>query len=96
MFTINPIIYEQIATLLLDEIDNREYYTGNVSHLTPDVDYSLRSTLILHYHPVQYPEALRIEVADIIPIWWEMTTTTDDGEVSNDFDFNILKRNICN
>ncbi len=96
MLSINPIIYEQIATTLLDQIASQEFYTGEVNHLTPDVDYSLSSTLIIRYKPISYPEATEIEIAEVIPIWWEMTTTIDDGQVLNDFDFNLLKRNICN
>ncbi len=96
MLSINPTIYEQIATLLLNEIDNRVYFSGVVSHHTDEVDYRFFSTLIINYRSERYPEGEHCEIADIVPVWWQMQSTTDEGECLNDFDFNILKRNICN
>jgi hypothetical protein len=30
-------------------------------------------------------------IDNIIPVWWEFHSTTDEGEVLNDFDFAELK-----
>ncbi len=95
MLTITPTTYSELAALLVANINDREYYSGTVTLFTPQVDYHLTSTLMLRYRDVECPDTHYREISQVIPIWWEMSSIDDDGEQLNDFDFNILTRNIC-
>lgn len=95
MFTITPIIYSELAALLVADIDSKSYYSGTVTLYTPQVDYHLTATLMLRYREVVCPDTSYCQISEIIPVWWEMSYVDDDGEQPNDFDFNILARNIC-
>ncbi len=95
MLTINPTIYEQLASILCESIKSDEFYSDLISLETPEVDYTLSSTLIISHRLVDYPEGCHSEIYDICPVWWKLTSVTDEGEQLNDFDFNILKNLIC-
>ncbi len=93
--TIKPTLYERLQALLMDKIDGREYFSGSIHLEDEEADYSFTSSLIILYDDVHYPEGVAIEIKQITPVWWEFHSVTDDGEVLNDFDFNILRSNIC-
>ncbi len=95
MLTIYPTLYERLGTLLLDEVDSKEYYSGDILFEDDQFDYTFNSTLLLRYAEHDYPEGITTELVDIQPIWWEFHSVGEDGEVLNDFDFTLLKRAVC-
>ena len=47
---------------------------------------------VIYRHNEALPEGRVVDLIDnIIPVWWEFHSTTDEGEVFNDFDFAELK-----
>ncbi|MFR9504283.1 MAG: hypothetical protein SNH73_07555 [Rikenellaceae bacterium] len=96
MLTINPTLYEQLALLLIDDIGSMDYYSGTITIEQEEADYSFEASLIIRYNEVKFPEGYDTQISELIPVWWEMHSVTDEGEQLNDFDFNILRRAICN
>ncbi len=95
MLTINPIVYEKLAELLVEAIAYRSYFSEVICFEEPETDYSFSSTLMIYYRTEELPEGPTTVISNIVPIWWEFRSTTDYGEQLNDFDFAILKNIIC-
>ncbi len=96
MLIINPTLYERLGELLVEQIGSRTFYSGEIAIYEEQVDYIFNATLMIYYRCEHLPEGSQTAISDIVDVWWELTTTTDDGVQHNDFDFNILKRLICN
>ncbi len=41
------------------------------------------------------PEGDEERIADLVPVWWEFHTVAPEGEVLNDFSFNVLRDYVC-
>lgn len=95
MLQINQLLYEQLAELLVDAIDGKEFFSDEIYIAQPQADHSFSATLMIYYKEHIYPEGARMQINNIVPIWWEFHSDTAQGEVLNDFDFNILKECIC-
>ncbi len=95
MLIISPILYEELARMLLEALNGKTFYSDKLLIETPEIDYIFEATLLIHYCEEHYPEGSEDQIAKIIPVWWEFHTSDDDGELVNDFDFNLLTRLIC-
>ncbi len=95
MLTINPTLYERLAELLVEKIEFRTYYSDIITLEDQIADYSFSATLMLYLRDEEYCGSNESVITDIVPIWWEFHSTTEDGEQLNDFDFKILKQIIC-
>lgn len=81
MIIIDSEIYEELAENIAPMMANNRIETRfELSR------YNKTYTFIL--------QAIVYEKRDIIPIWWEMSTTLDKNEVDNDFSFDRLKKYI--
>ncbi len=48
-------------------------------------------TLVIYRRTETLPEGIRRPISNVVPVWWELTTTTEGGNVPNDFSFGELK-----
>lgn len=95
MIHITKNVYQEIAEQLSEEIGGRDYYSGRIERTTPDYDITLTSTLVVYHTTHTAPDGSFTTINDIVPIWWSCSTTTDEGERLNDFDFNRIKALVC-
>ncbi|MEG1622631.1 MAG: hypothetical protein RR330_04590 [Alistipes sp.] len=84
-------LYSQLARLLVDRLDLSGYFSGSVSLEFDDVDCRLTGSFIVYRQPCDLPEGIYRPIADVVPVWWEFHTRTEEGEVDNDFSFSELK-----
>lgn len=86
-------IYARIASELLVRIEHEHFFSGTINVPYDTYCASLTSTLIIYYKTESLPEGQATVIEDIVPVWWEMHTTLDDGEeLMNDFSFSTLRR----
>lgn len=95
MYKITPSIYTRLAEELTEKITSLSFFSGSIEFEEEDADIRFVATLILHTREVSFPEGLIAMIYDIDPVWWEIHTTTLDGEQINDFDFTTFKEYIC-
>ncbi|MBQ8864487.1 MAG: hypothetical protein IJ014_07180 [Rikenellaceae bacterium] len=92
MITIDSATYREIANSLRSQIADTDYYSGSIHHSTPDYDATLTSTLIVYRSTHTAPDRTFTTISDVVPVWWSCSTTTDEGERLNDFDFNRVRK----
>lgn len=90
MIEINEKMYDEIASLLLNEIGDADYFNGTVEYDTEEFYSSLICSLII----CRDPESLAI--LSILPVWWEYDIALIDGEQLNDFSWMELDRYLLN
>ncbi len=95
MLTINPTLYERLAEFLVEEIDGRSYYSDIITLEDSEADYTFSATLMIYYSVQSAIDGDRATIENLVPIWWEFYSVTEDGVVLNDFDVNILKQIVC-
>ncbi|MFI3281415.1 MAG: hypothetical protein R3Y44_05530 [Rikenellaceae bacterium] len=96
MSIITHFFYERLAELLIEQIDGREFYSDIINFDLSQVECQFSATLMIYYTNHRYPEGNVMQISNIVPVWWEFHTTTAEGEVLNDFDFELLKQIVCN
>lgn len=95
MYQIRSIIYNRISDKLLDSINPSTIFSGAIEFSTDEVDVRFIATIIPFYNRECTFEGVIEVLHDIVPVWWELHTTTPEGEVINDFDFETLKYLTC-
>lgn len=95
MFQITTSIYSRLASELLDKISSKSIFSGSIEFETDEVDIIFIATIIPYFHREEFSEGEMETIQNIVPVWWELHTTTLDGEVINDFDFETLKFLLC-
>ncbi|MFR9619821.1 MAG: hypothetical protein SNH63_01225 [Rikenellaceae bacterium] len=95
MFKIDNTIYKQLAEELAQQIQYNRLFAGSISIDTDDADVKFTATLIPHFKTIEFVDDSADVLDDITPVWWEVDTTTLDGKVLNDFDFQTFKEYIC-
>ncbi len=95
MFKIDHLIYEQLAEELSSQIKLNQLFAGSIEFETDDADIKFTATLIPYFDTIEFTEGRAEVLSNIIPVWWEVETTTLDGKVVNDFDFQTFKEYIC-
>jgi hypothetical protein len=89
MYETTPSVYLKIAELLLAKIGTRDFFSGNVTLHDGDVECRLICTLV-----VSRERHIPYCVVELLPVWWEFRTSTENGELSNDFSFSEMMRYI--
>lgn len=93
MYTISVKVYLEVAERLSALIGNLHYYSGAFEFESEGVLYRMIISAMIYRHRETLPEGREVDIIDnIIPVWWEFRSTTDEGEVLNDFDFAELKQ----
>jgi hypothetical protein len=92
MIEINSEIYRAMADRLRDAIGTADYFNGSVEIDRGEWSARLTTTLIIYRRSETLPEGVRKPITDIVPVWWEVTTTVAGIPVENDFSFSDLKQ----
>ncbi|MFI3282871.1 MAG: hypothetical protein SNG10_05005 [Rikenellaceae bacterium] len=95
MFQITSNAYNCLAQKLLDSINPTTIFSGAIEIFIDEVEIRFIATIIPFYTREYYSEGVVEVLHDIVPVWWELHTTTQDGEVMNDFDFETFKYLTC-
>lgn len=85
MYETTPSVYLKIAELLLAKIGTRDFFSGSVTLHDGDVECRLICTLV-----VSRERYIPYCVVELLPVWWEFRTSTENGELSNDFSFSEM------
>ena len=85
MYETTPSVYLKIAELLLAKIGTRDFFSGSVTLHDGDVECRLTTTIV-----VSRERHIPYCVVELLPVWWEFRTSTENGELSNDFSFSEM------
>lgn len=89
---IGPDTYREVALALVDAIGESHYYNGSIDTDCGSFYSTLTATLIVYRDRQSTGEGYPGHITDIIPVWWEFSTTVPmEGEVCNDFSFRVLR-----
>ncbi len=91
MIKITDQIYRLTALRLREEIGLAEWFNGSVELCFEGFHGRLTLTAIIYRRTETLPEGVCRPVSDVVPVWWEFSTTTEEGLCSNDFSFTELK-----
>ncbi len=95
MFTFTHNHYLKLAETLLEQIGTASYYSNVIELEQDDADIKFCASLIIYHHGNSLDELPEQFISDVVPVWWELKTTTLDGEQINDFDFDVFKQILC-
>ncbi len=95
MYKISHSIYSQLSERLIENISSLNYFSGVIELECNDVTIRFIATLIPFFREELFFGNKIVVLSDLTPVWWELHTTTSDGEQMNDFDFKIFKEYIC-
>ncbi len=90
-YELNLEDYELLLGRLTEAIGGRHYFNGTVRAEGTDVDFLLTCSCVVYRRAVEMPDGQRDEVTDIVPVWWDLRSVGDDGEVDNDFSFDTMR-----
>ncbi len=92
-FEVPPELYDEIRTRLAEAISDENYFSGTLTFPFEDISCRLRTSVIVHRRTERLPEGTFSVITDLVPVWWEFHTESDDaGEMLNDFSFDELRR----
>lgn len=83
--------YRGLAKQLRDAIGTSDYFNGSVELSTEEFCARLTTTLIVYRRDETTPEGHRRPFENVVPVWWELTTTRSGVPTPNDFSFSELK-----
>lgn len=86
-------LYDEIRTRLTEAVGDENYFSGTLAFPFGDIFCRLRTSVIVYRRTERLPEGTFPVIDDLVPVWWEFHTESDDaGEVLNDFSFDELRR----
>lgn len=94
MIEIEDKDYARIARMLKDEIEDSDFFNGTLEYDTERFYSTLTATAIVYRKSVSMPEGTFSSIDDIVPVWWNFTTTADGLHTLNDFSFETLREFI--
>ena len=92
MYDIPNQLYLEVAARLIARFGTSDYFSGTLSLDYEGVMCSLRLSAIIYRRRERCDEGERLLIADVVPVWWECHTVGAQGEVLNDFSFNVLRQ----
>lgn len=92
MYDISDQLYLDVADRLLARFGHDDYFTGTLSFEYEGVMCRMLCSVIIFRRLERCERGEVSLVHDAIPVWWEFHTITDQGEVLNDFSFNVLRQ----
>ena len=87
MYEMTPLLYLELASLLVERIGTRDFFSGSIICHDGDVECRLICTVVVR-HDRSNPH----RITSIMPVWWEMHTTCGAEEFDNDFSFREMLR----
>lgn len=86
-------VYLEIADSLAYAVCNRDYYSGKVTTIIGDVEFTLEGSFVMRYEKSRDEEFLGCRVlSNITPLWWTFTACEGAEYYNTDFSFEELKR----
>ncbi len=86
-------LYDEIRTRLTEAVGDKNYFSGTLAFLFEGISCRLRTSVIVCRRTERLPEGTFSVIDDLVPVWWEFHTESDDaGEMLNDFSFDELRR----
>lgn len=83
--------YEKLADRIRESLRDIHYFNGSVSTCVDDgTECRLIATLIIYRRRIESGHDAD-SIIDVVPVWWECSTSVDGDEVCNDFDFALLR-----
>lgn len=79
--------YQKFAGLILDFARHRDYIRGKFCVVQDDVEFTLVLSAVVYTDK-------KLNITDIVPVWWECETFEGQVQYRNDFQFNEVKR-LC-
>lgn len=92
MYDIPNQLYLEVADRLIARFGTSDYFSGTLSLDYDGVMCSLLLSAIIYRRRERCDEGERLLIADVVPVWWEFHTMVEQGEVLNDFSFNVLRQ----
>lgn len=97
MYTVLSKVYLEVAERLSALIGLSHYYSGSFEIDFGEVACRMVLSAVVYRHQESFPEGRIVDIIDnVVPVWWEFHTVTEEGEVLNDFDFTELKEYLLN
>lgn len=85
-------VYLELADALADSVYNRDYYSGTVTVVEGDIEFTLEGAFAMYYGKFRDEEFIGCRMlTDIIPIWWNFIVCEGSELYNNDFSFDELK-----
>ncbi len=92
MYNISPALYNEVAEHLTERMGRNGYFSGSLEFASNDVECRLVLSAVVYRRRESMPEGEREVISDVVPVWWEFHTVTEEGEVMNDFSFGELRK----
>lgn len=90
MTEITQDIYSVLAERLLEKIGRANFFNGSVAAETEDGEFRLTATLIVYRENERAPDGDGETISGIVPVWWELSSRSEEGETRNDFSWNEI------
>ncbi len=86
-------LYDEIRARLTEAIGDENYFSGTLTFPFEGIFCRLQTSVIVYRRTERLPEGTFSVITDLVPVWWEFHTESDDaGEMLNDFSFDELRR----
>ena len=92
MYDIPNQLYLEVADRLIARFGTSDYFSGTLSLDYDGVMCNLLLSAIIYRRRERCDEGERLLIADVVPVWWEFHTVEEQGEILNDFSFNVLRQ----
>ncbi len=92
MYNISSALYNEVAVRLTERIGRNGYFSGSLAFESADVECRLVLSAVVYHDREVMPEGETHTISDLVPVWWEFHTVTEEGEIINDFSFGELRK----
>lgn len=91
-YSVTPELYSETLARLTEAIGDKNYFSGTLEFPFDGIACRLRTSVVVYRRTERLPEGEFSVITDLIPVWWEFhTESDDDGELLNDFSFSSLR-----
>lgn len=91
MYEIPLSVYDDLACAICSSLSGIHYFNGSVTVGDDEAEHTLTATILLYRRRVSDWDDEFDDIVDAVPVWWECHTLTAEGELCNDFDFELLR-----
>lgn len=92
IYELNFDDYELLLGRLAEAVGGRNYFSGTVRAEGAAVDFLLTCSCVVYRNTVEAPDGRRSEWADVVPVWWNLRSVGEAGELDNDFSFDTMRK----
>lgn len=92
LYPVTAALYDEVLARLTDAIGDTDYFSGTLAFAFGQISCRLRVSVIACRRTERLPEGPCRPIADLVPVWWEFFTESDEGELLNDFSFDEVRK----